>query len=55
MTGRGKIFAAIVLLLAAAGCVGKSMIAGQEDMIEDVAITIAKERGLYKDAASVGK
>jgi 4-hydroxy-2-oxovalerate/4-hydroxy-2-oxohexanoate aldolase len=28
------------------------MIAGQEDMIEDVAMTMAKERGLLKDAAS---
>lgn len=30
----------------------KKMIAGQEDMIEDLAITMAKQRGLYKDAAS---
>ncbi|MEZ5375125.1 MAG: 4-hydroxy-2-oxovalerate aldolase [Acidimicrobiales bacterium] len=28
------------------------MIAGQEDMIEDVALTIAKEQGLFADAAS---
>lgn len=30
----------------------RKMIAGQEDMIEDVAMTFAKERGLFKDAAS---
>ncbi len=30
----------------------RKMIAGQEDMIEDVAMTMAKERGLFKDAAS---
>ncbi len=30
----------------------KKMIAGQEDMITDTAMTMAKERGLYKDAAA---
>lgn len=30
----------------------RRMIAGQEDMIEDVAMTMAKERGLFADAAS---
>jgi 4-hydroxy-2-oxovalerate/4-hydroxy-2-oxohexanoate aldolase len=30
----------------------RRMIAGQEDMIEDVAMTLAKERGLFQDAAS---
>lgn len=30
----------------------KGMIAGQEDMIEDIALTMAKEQGLYTDAAS---
>lgn len=30
----------------------RKMIAGQEDMIEDVAMTMAKDRGLFKDAAS---
>ena len=30
----------------------RRMIAGQEDMIEDVAMTMAKERGLFTDAAS---
>lgn len=30
----------------------KKMIAGQEDMIEDLAMTMAKSRGLLKDAAS---
>jgi 4-hydroxy-2-oxovalerate/4-hydroxy-2-oxohexanoate aldolase len=30
----------------------RHMIAGQEDMIEDVAMTMAKERGLFQDAAS---
>lgn len=30
----------------------RRMIAGQEDMIEDVAMTLAKERGLYQDASS---
>ncbi len=30
----------------------RRMIAGQEDMIEDVAMTLAKERGLFADAAS---
>jgi 4-hydroxy-2-oxovalerate/4-hydroxy-2-oxohexanoate aldolase len=29
----------------------KKMIAGQEDMIVDTAMTMAKERGLYKDVA----
>ena len=30
----------------------RKMIAGQEDMIEDVAMTMAKDRGLFVDAAS---
>lgn len=30
----------------------RKMIAGQEDMIVDTAMTLAKERGLYKDAAT---
>lgn len=30
----------------------RKMIAGQEDMIEDIAMTMAKERGLFSDAAS---
>ena len=30
----------------------RRMIAGQEDMIEDVAMTLAKERGIFVDAAS---
>jgi 4-hydroxy-2-oxovalerate/4-hydroxy-2-oxohexanoate aldolase len=30
----------------------RRMIAGQEDMIEDVAMTLAKQRGLFQDAAS---
>lgn len=33
----------------------RRMIAGQEDMIEDVAMTLAKERGLFLDAASKGQ
>jgi len=28
------------------------MIAGQEDMIEDVALTMAKEQGLFSDATA---
>lgn len=32
----------------------KKMIAGQEDMIEDLAMTMAKDQGLLKDAASAG-
>jgi 4-hydroxy-2-oxovalerate/4-hydroxy-2-oxohexanoate aldolase len=32
----------------------KKMIAGQEDMIEDTAMTMAKERGLLKDVARAG-
>lgn len=30
----------------------RKMVAGQEDMIEDIALTLAKERGLFADAAS---
>ena len=30
----------------------KKMIGGQEDMIEDTALTMAKERGLFKEKAA---
>ncbi|MEN9985634.1 MAG: 4-hydroxy-2-oxovalerate aldolase, partial [Pseudomonadota bacterium] len=30
----------------------KKMIGGQEDMILDTAMTLAKERGLYRDASA---
>jgi len=33
----------------------KKMIGGQEDMIEDTAMTMAKERGLLKDLAATGR